>query len=295
MNERMHETTFSLRGADFGGIAWGEGGTPTVLVHGFLDHAGSWQRTAERLPGHRVALDLRGHGRSPWAGPIDTYHVAEYVADLDALVSRLGGRVRLVGHSLGGAVASVFAGARPERVERLVIVDGLGLPDGGEEARSRMVRFLDGVAARESGHALRVFPDLSAAARRLCNIYPFLPTDWAAVLAARGTRRVEGGWAWSYDPRHLLRSPTPYRQDGHLQFLRAIRCPVLSVHPEGSLFPPENVARMESEIGDLRVVTLPGVGHMVPLQAPQALAEAIVAFLDEPERVPSRPSGGARA
>jgi pimeloyl-ACP methyl ester carboxylesterase len=274
----VRESTYELRGLAFAALEWGTPGEgiPTVLLHGYLDHAGSWSRVAERLEGHVVAPDLRGHGHSARCGRGESYHFAEYVADLDALVLALGGRICLVGHSLGGTIASVWAGARPDRVERLVLVDGIGLHDSGARARERMVEFLDGSSRPERR---RILPDLDAAVARLRAVHTTLPMDWARELAARGTRPVEGGLVWRYDPRHLLRSPTPYRHDQHLQFLRAMRCPVLSVHPERSPFAPTDVAALEGTIEDLSVATIPGAGHMVQLDAPDALADAVRAFL----------------
>ncbi|MES2639354.1 MAG: alpha/beta fold hydrolase [Myxococcota bacterium] len=273
------DARYTLRGLPFATLEWGAraaDGVPTLLLHGFLDHAGSWSRVAERLPGHVVALDLRGHGHSTWAGPGESYHFAEYVADVDALVAALGGRVRLVGHSMGGTVASMYAGARPDAVARLAIVDGIGIPDAAGAARDRMVLFLDGIT-RVRAH--RPYPTLAAAAARLAATWSGLDPDWAVELAERGTRPVEEGFVWRYDPRHLVRAPVPYRQDHHRLFLAAIRCPVLSVHPERSLFGAADVAALEAAIPDLVVRDVPGAGHMTQLDAPRALAAHLAAFL----------------
>lgn len=270
------ECGWSLRGKAFGGLQWGTPTEPLVLLHGFLDHAGGWDRVARRLGRGSMALDHRGHGRSAWVGPGETYHFAEYVADLDALVDALGGRVRLVGHSMGGTVASVYAGARPDRVAALVVLDGLGLPDGGAGARTRMVEFLDGARAPRPE---RVMVDEAEAAMRLTRAYPGLDAEFARELAQRGTRPVPGGLAWAYDPRHRSRSAVPYRQDQHQRFLEAIRCPVLSIHPEHSPFAVEDVARVEACIPDLRLATVAGAGHMLPLDAPEAVASLIEEFL----------------
>lgn len=275
----MNEARYTLRGLPFAALEWGEPAPeipPTLLLHGFLDHAGSWSRVAEQLDGHVVAFDLRGHGHSAWVGPGESYHFSEYLADVDALVTTLGGRVRLVGHSMGGTVATLYAGARPGAVERLAIVDGIGLPDGGAGARDRMVQFLDGIARVRNP---RPYPTIAAAAERLLSTWSGLDPAWAISLAERGTRPVEGGFVWRYDPRHLVRAAVPYRQDQHLRFLVAIRCPVLSVHPEHSLFAAADVATLEAAILDLVVREVPGAGHMTQLDAPRALAAHLREFL----------------
>lgn len=273
------EVRHVLRELPFAALEWGtrqDGALPTVLLHGFLDHAGSWSRVAERLDGWVVALDLRGHGHSPWVGPGASYHFPEYIADVDALVASLGGRVNLVGHSMGGTIATLYAGARPDAVARLAVVDGIGLPDGGAGARDRMVQFLDGIA-RVRPH--RAWPTREAAAARLSSMWSGLDAAWALELATRGTRPDEGGFVWRYDPRHLVRAPVPYRQDQHLRFLTGIRCPVLSVHPERSLFAAADIAHLEGAIPDLHVREVPGAGHMTQLDAPRAVAAHLVDFL----------------
>lgn len=283
----MHERTWRLRGLDFTGLCWGqEGGIPTVFLHGYLDHAGSWSRVAEGLDGWRLALDLRGHGRSPHLTQGDTYHFPEYVADLDALVTLLGGLVNLVGQSMGGTIASIYAGARPFAVRRLAVLDGLGLHDSGEEAADRLVAFLDGVRDPPRN---RTFPDVAAAAARLRHANRTLDETWAMELAARSTIPVPGGVTWSWDARHRIRGAVPYRQAHHQQLLRRIQCPVLSVHPELSPFHPADVAALEGCIAGLRVAHIEGAGHMVHLDAPEAVAAALRPFLADEAGSPPPP------
>lgn len=272
----MREVCFQLRGLSFGGIEWGDPvGIPTILLHGFLDHAGSWEKVAERLPGWRVAIDHRGHGRSAHQGPGTTYFFSEYVADLDALVAALGGRVRLVGHSMGGTLATMYAGARPDSVVAMASLDGLGMYHAGPEFPDRLVAFLDGVRTPPT---IRSYPSIEAAAGKLRASYPSIDSAWALRLAERGTVPTEGGVVWAYDPRHKIRGSIPYRHDHHIPMLERIRCPVLSIHPEHSPFRSEDVTTLERAIPSLRVVTVPAVGHMLHLEAPMAIASAITAF-----------------
>src|SRR5690606_11887164 len=114
-------------------LEWDGGGRgrPVLLLHGFQEHAHAWDRTAPLLAatGLRVlALDMRGHGDSEWIGRDGYYHFADYVADLAAIVRQLGGRVTLVGHSMGGNAAILYAGTEPERVGGLVVIEGTGPP-----------------------------------------------------------------------------------------------------------------------------------------------------------------------
>lgn len=279
------EVGWTLRGQRFSGLSWGAPeGIPTVLLHGWLDHAGSWEGVAEGLDGWVLAPDQRGHGRSMRVGEGTTYHFPDYVADLDALVALLGGSVRLVGHSMGGTIATLYAGARPEAVVAVVCVDGLGLADGAEDAADRMVAFLDG--SRRPIRP-RVYPSVAAAAEKLRVGMPFLDPEIALRLAARDTVPTDGGVTWAHDLRHRIRGAIPYRHAHHQALLRRIPCPVLSVHPEHSPFAPADIAALESVVPHLTRVEVPGAGHMVHLQAPAAVAEAARAFFAQ-----HRPSTG---
>src|SRR5262249_20864637 len=116
---RLHYRAWNARGA----------GVPVLLLHGWLDHCGSFElRAPPRGPdGPCFALDLRGHGQSDWVGAGGFYHLVEHAANventLDAL--RVQGPLRLVGHSLGGAIALIYAAARPQRVQHLTALDAL--------------------------------------------------------------------------------------------------------------------------------------------------------------------------
>lgn len=276
----MRETTWTVRGRPFAALEWGDReGLPTVLLHGFLDHAGTWSRVAARLSGWRLALDHRGHGRSPHVGEGDddafhTYTFAEYLADLDGLLAQTGPAL-LVGHSMGGTLASMYAGVRPERVRGLVTVDGLGLVDSSASGPDRMIEFLDGVARLPRN---RRFASVAEAAARLRLTHPALDEAWSLELAARGTRPDGDGWTWSWDPRHRLRGPVPYRHDHHAHFLRRVRCPVLVVRPEHSPFADADVERLTGALPPHEVVRVPGAGHMVHLDAPAMLADALASF-----------------
>src|SRR3954469_23206577 len=110
--------------------AWGDPALPKLLaLHGWLDNAASFDRLAPLLCGdfHIVALDLPGHGRSAWRAPGAWYHYVDYLGDVLAAADALGwDRFGLLGHSLGGAIASMLAGVEGDRVERLLLIEALG-------------------------------------------------------------------------------------------------------------------------------------------------------------------------
>jgi pimeloyl-ACP methyl ester carboxylesterase len=165
-----------------------------------LDHGAAWQEVAVELvnAGFRViAPDLRGHGLSDHESPASSYHMLDFVADLDSILA--GDTFTLVGHSFGAVIASLFSLARPERVQSLVLVEPPSL------LRAQQRKRLDGLTAQldqfASPAAHPVFPDLSDVAVRLQRSVPGISAEHADRHARRLTRLCEGGFTWRWDPR----------------------------------------------------------------------------------------------
>lgn len=294
----MEQGAVPVRGVRLSFLRWPGDGVPVVFLHGWYDQAAVWLRVAERLGGGllggaRLALDWRGFGQSAHNPPGCAYAFSEYLADLDGFLSALlpssteaPGEVVLVGHSMGGTVASLYAGLRPERVRGLVSVDGLGLADGLEGAADRLLAHLDG---QRKPPAHRVFSTEEEAFRRLRQLYPRVDAEHLALLAERGLRRVTGGadgaagWVWAADARHRTRLALPYRQDQHLQVLERVRCPVLMLCPENPAFSQDDIARVEATLargpGGCERHTVPGTGHALHVEDPVTVAAAIRGFL----------------
>ena len=217
-------------------VDWGNRSAPTlILVHGALDHARSWDWTARALARdfHVVAPDLRGHGDSAWSAE-GSYLMADFVYDLAQLVEQTGrDKIILVGHSLGGSIALRYAGLFPERIERLVAIEGLGLsPERlkGESIRSTAERWREWIEQRRSSarKAPRHYPTLEAAVARMRERNDHLSGEQALHLTAHGVNRNEdGSYGWKFDPylRHL--PPQNMTDDDLPDFWKAITCPVL--------------------------------------------------------------------
>jgi len=264
-------------------VEWGDGGRPVLLLHGFLEHARAWDRTAPLLAAaglHVFALDFRGHGDSDWVGPGGYYHFADYAADLAGVVRALGGRAALVGHSMGASAALLYAGTEPERATAVVCVDALGPPDTPPAlAPERFQRWIEGLARVAARGGWAPVPDDAVA--RLRARFPRLPEDAVRSLVAHNTRRVGGRTVWKFDPLHQTTAPQPYYVAQAEAFWRRIACPVLFVEGGASdlRLDPADVAH---RLAALRAekVTIADVGHHPHLEAPAALAEAVVRFLD---------------
>jgi pimeloyl-ACP methyl ester carboxylesterase len=264
--------------------SWGDPTLPPLLaLHGWLDNAASFERLAPLLCEHFhiVAIDLAGHGRSQHRPAGLWYHYIDYLGDVLAAADVLGWkRFSLLGHSLGGAVASMLAAAAPERVERLLLIEALGpmtLP--AEKTLAHLRR-----SFHEGGQTgtLRVFSSQSEAIdARIRGNGPGLSRDAAAALIARGTRAVPGGLSWSSDPRLTLTSPVRYTEEQILAVLAGISAPSLLVlaEPSPPFLPREMIKRRTVQVSNIRVRRLPG-SHHLHLETPQPVAVEILDFVN---------------
>jgi len=259
-------------------------GRPLVVLHGFLEHGAAWRWVAEQLNRPVYAPDQRGHGRSEHVGRGGFYHFWDYISDLDLLLEQLspGGPVDLLGHSMGGTVACLYAGTRPERVHRLVLVEGLGPPDTSSTLTQRAKLFLE---HRRNPHRNPVLEDVPAAALRIRRHNRRLSEERALSLAEHSTRPVDGGVTWSWDARHRARSPRPFVDAQFIPFLQEITAPTLVIWGGASGFP--GLGRAE-HISGARVVQIPGAGHLVHLDAPESVAREVEGFLSTSQPAPSR-------
>ena len=245
-------------------------GTPIVCLHGWLDHGMAFSRVASRQEGRWLALDQRGFGQSEHVGPGGYYHFADLIPDLDALVCHLAQPVNLIGHSMGGTVASIYAAARPDHVHRLVVAEGLGAIEwGNPDALSRIREHMDQI--RRPPGPVRI-ASVKEAGERLAKRHPGLHPEFAHLLAQHGTTEDDRGLRWSFDPLHMVRGPYPFRESDYLTILAQIQAPTLVVWGSESWYPDEIRTLRAQTIPNVRVATLPG-GHMLPYDAPEALGD----------------------
>ncbi|MCU0969760.1 MAG: alpha/beta hydrolase [Rubrivivax sp.] len=278
------------------GDAPGAGTVPLVMVHGWMDVGASFQFVVDALdalegPRRQVlAPDWRGFGLTSAPGA-DTYWFPDYLADLDALLDALvpGGPVDLVGHSMGGNVAMLYAGLRPQRVRRLVNLEGFGMPQTQPEMAPRRLRqWLDELRQPPS---LRDYPSLDAVADRLRQNNPLLPADKAAWLAPHWAGLAgDGRWHVRGDAAHKRVNPTLARKEEALEVWKLIAAPVLWVEGDltdvekwwGHRYPRADFEERLAVVPRLERHVLSPCGHMLHHDQPDALAQRLRPFLDAP-------------
>lgn len=260
--------------------AWGApDGSPVLAVHGWLDNAASFDALAPLLPETRfVALDLPGHGASDHRPPGVHYHFVDFIPDVIAATEALGWeRFALLGHSMGGGIASFIAAILPERVTRLAMIEGLGPPssnpaDGPVNLRKAMEQ-MNGLPHKQ----LPVYSGPEAATQVRCEANGL---SWmaAATLIERGIRPVGAGVGWRTDPRLRFVSPLYLSEPQILAYMERIQAPALLICGDsGYLVKRAYMQERYARIAGLRVKILPG-GHHLHLEDAEPCAHLLAPF-----------------
>jgi len=236
-------------------------GQPVIALHGWLDNANSFARLAPRLEGLRIlAVDMAGHGHSDHRPPGAGYGLPDYAHDVLQVAAQMGWETfSLLGHSLGAIVSVIVAGAMPQRVRRLALIDGLIPPLGEpESAAERMGTALQGQLA-PSGKRKPVYADMDRAVEARMKGAVAVSREAAELLAQRGLMPVPGGYTWRSDSRLTLASPIRLTRAQAMSFVNAVQCPAqLIVAEEGML--AQNKALLASV--PFQVSQLPGGHHL---------------------------------
>ena len=280
---------FDIRGLRYHVRHWpGEASRRLFLLHGWMDVSASFQFLVDALgPGWDVlAPDWRGYGLTDWA-KADSYWFMDYVADLDMLLERIQPEapVNLVGHSLGGNVASVYAGTRSGRIAKFVNLEGFGMSRSSpDQAPERLQRWLEELRAPP---ALRAYGNFSMLADRLQKNNPRLLRERAEFLARHWGKEVTGGGVeLRSDPAHKIVNATLSRLEEMLAFWRLVSAPVLWVDAAESKtlkmigIDSQDYAARRAAYRSLRYVTVQEAGHMLHHDQPEKVAQLIAAFIE---------------
>lgn len=259
-------------------------GRPIIALHGWLDNAASFRPLAESLNFDRpfYALELPGHGHSEHRPNSAQYHLVDNTVDVIAFVDSVceGGEFDLIGHSLGGIVATLVAAAVPERVKHLVLLDSLGpLTDDIENVLPQLKKAVKRAAALRNSK-LNVYPTKEVAAKARMAGVGKISMEAARILVERGLREAEGGYVWSSDPRLLEPSLLRFSEEQVAAIMRGIECPVqLIVGEDGYFRQYEAISKRLAYINSLEQHKVAG-GHHFHMEGDiERTAEIIHAFL----------------
>lgn len=264
---------------------WGdEAKPPLILVHGTRDHARSWDRVAESLVDRYCvyAPDLRGHGDSAWAMG-GNYSIIDYALDLHALGEAIGREpYSIIGHSLGGGVALHYAGTFPEKVARLVTIEGLGGLHWQRERRPAHVRMREWVQNmhRLEGRKLHIYPTVEAATERMIEANRHLTPELARHLTEHGVRQADGGFTWKFDNYTHAGSPYEFNMEDARDLWNQIRCPMLVIWGKESWGNRPEVMDF-SAFHDFRSVEVADSGHWVHHDQFEVFMRHVNEFLGE--------------
>ena len=294
---RPHQSQFvSIRNLDYHVQVWGEPGpgkVPLVMVHGWMDVAASYQFVVDAFSEDHyiIAPDWRGYGRTR-APLADNYWFPDYLADLDFLLDHYapGQQVNLVGHSMGGNVVMLYGGVRPERIRRLVNLEGFGMPATiPAQAPGRFATWMDELKKLHAGEMdLKAYDSADGVARRLMKTNPRLSQEKADWLARHwAAENADGSWSILGEPAHKVTNAQLYRVEEVMAIYQRLTMPVLAVEAsdnsldmwwKGQYTLAEYHERLKV-VPQVEVVRIEDAGHMMHHDQPGVLAERIERFI----------------
>jgi pimeloyl-ACP methyl ester carboxylesterase len=283
----------ALRGLRHHIRQWGDPAAPRLfMLHGWMDVSASFQFVVDCLQRdwHVIAPDWRGFGLSERSAR-DGYWFPDYLADLEAILHHYSADapVRLLGHSMGANAAMMYAGIRPERVAKLINLEGFGMPDTrADEAPAHYARWLDQLRAPARLNDYATQRDVMT---RLQRTNPRLTDQRAAFLAQHwSAQNAQGRWEILGDPLHKNSNPVLFRAAEMLACWQRIVAPTLWVEAEDTviveMFGGKAEARAEfdrrrAHIAGAQTVRIAEAGHMLHHDQPALLAQLIEDFLAE--------------
>lgn len=295
--QRISKSEFvPIRSLNYHVRCWGSpapGKTPLVLVHGWMDVAASFQFVVDALQADHfiIAPDWRGFGLTA-SGGADCFWYLDYLADLDALLDHYapGQAVNLVGHSMGGNVVMLYAGIRPERIRRLINLEGFGMPaTQPEQAAGKYAQWMDELKQQaQGGMLLKTYDSLEAVAGRLMKTNRRLTADKARWLASHWSAELTPGqWSILGEAAHKITTAQLYRADEALAIYRAITAPTLMLEAsddsmaiwwKGKFTLAQHHERLKS-VANVQIAQVDDCGHMLHHDQPQAVADLIERFI----------------
>jgi pimeloyl-ACP methyl ester carboxylesterase len=295
-----------IRKMNYHVLAWGDAASrlpPLVLMHGWMDVAASYQFMVDALSEAFfkdrliIAADWRGYGKTTGA-PVDNYWFPDYLADLDFLLDHYAGDrpVDLVGHSMGGNVVMMYAGSRPNRIRRLINLEGFGMPvSTPDKAPARYAQWMDELKKLQRGELnLTAYDKADGVARRLMKTNPRLARDDAGKAKANWLARhwaaenAQGKWDILGDAAHKIVNANLSNVAEAIELYKNISAPVLVVEASddslsgwwnGRFTLAEFHERLKN-VPNCTIQVVQDAGHMMHHDQPLVLAQMLEAFVN---------------
>ena len=270
----------SIRGVEYCVNEWGSSDAPLFFyLHGWADAGSTFQFVIDALASdwRVIAPDWRGFGRSTDSSA--AYWFPDYLADLHDILNHFSPEqpVRLVGHSMGANVCSLYGGTMPERVAAIVNIEGFGLTDSNpEDAPNRYREWLE---AGSTQPVFSAYADMQSLASKLKKRSPALSDSQAEFIAREWAREDGDTVCLRANPNHKLPNPVLYRRMEAEACWRNTGAAVLLISGELSPFATQFGSTADLPFPNSESSTIPAVGHMIHFEAPEALAAQIDRFL----------------
>ena len=265
-------------------VEWGDPKAPTIVfVHGVRDHSRTWDDVLEYFADdyHIVAPDLRGHGDSEWVHG-SGYDYLDYLYDLYQLIVQNDyGPVYLVGHSLGGAITSFFAGTYPELVAKLVVIEGIGMwqRDAVDIPLREKLRVWVEATQSLADRQPKRYDSLEAAYQRMQEANPQLSSEQAYHLTLHGSVRHEDGrFTWKYDNYTYNFASMGIRADEMIELWESIQCPVLLLNAANGLDNRTGQDGTLLHFSNAQLHDIADAGHWTHHDQPEAVVNHIKEF-----------------
>ena len=278
----MKEIKVPLSSGELAIQQWGDNTKPPLLcLHGWLDNGASFHRLAPLLADdyHLLVVDLPGHGLSQSLADGAHYYIWQNIETLYELLSVLGlESVHLLGHSMGGVVASLFAGTFADKVSSLVLLDSLGpMTSESKQTPQQLAKAI--IDSQRISSPLRIFTEIDDALRARKKSSPAMNDDSLRPIVERNLASVEGGYCWRTDVRLRHTSKVRLTEDQVLSFLTSITAPVLVVMAEQGIVPKVWVEKRLQAVDRGQLVYLPGHHHFhAEIESAGLIAEHISQF-----------------
>nr|CAB3265983.1 serine hydrolase-like protein [Phallusia mammillata] len=272
---------------------------PVLCTHGWLDNCNTFDALIPHLPQDNffVMIDFPGHGSSSPLHKGMTYTMYLYISVLQRVVKYYNWeKFSILGHSLGGNVGALFSGTYPETVDKLILIDVLGLyPVPAEKGPKQLRESIRGyLELEENPSKFDACYDYETAKQRLLKANKSLTENSADILLERGTKKLENGsFSFTRDPRHRLKYPVSMSPEVGLTFIRKVEADTLHIIAQSGMLRHkvsgagtkliEDIINSFSNVQSKELVEVEGKHH-VHLCNPEAVADNIINFLSKPHR-----------